>query len=310
MPFGGGEIRGESHTPHGETATAKWTFVSAATAGKVRELTLVMNVRVRPGRVTKRLSLVDGHNTVYVRHTLEGFSGRMPLGHHATLAMPETPGSVLLATSAIRFGMTPPAAPGNPAVGEYHSIALGKRFAKLSQVPLRFRDESTGDFSAFPARRGYCDIISVFHRPAAAPAWTAATFAREGFLWFSLKDPRVLPALVMWVENHGRHIAPWNGRNNCLGLEDVCAFFAMGLAPSLAKNVLNRAGVPTALELSPKRPTAIHYIEGVAKTPAGFGRVRNATFSPGKVCFTDERGRRVVVKVCHEFLRGGELPCD
>ena len=55
----------------------------------------------------------------------------------------------------------------------------------------------------------------------------------EGFLWFSLKDPAVLPMTMLWMENHGRHFPPWNGRNCCLGLEDLCGYFAGGYAPSV-----------------------------------------------------------------------------
>jgi hypothetical protein len=75
------------------------------------------------------------------------------------------------------------------------------------------------------------------------PAWVAATNAEAGYVWFSLKDPAVLRTTVFWIENHGRHGHPWNGRNNCLGLEDVTAHFADGLAASTRDNVLTKEGV-------------------------------------------------------------------
>ena len=72
--------------------------------------------------------------------------------------------------------------------------------------------------------------------------WTCAVCEEEGFLWYSFKDRAVLPSMVMWMENHGRHGAPWNGRNCCIGLEDVCAYFAKGLLPSVEDNDISATG--------------------------------------------------------------------
>jgi len=33
----------------------------------------------------------------------------------------------------------------------------------------------------------------------------------------------------MWIENHNRHESPWNRRNLCLGLEDVCCYLNEGM---------------------------------------------------------------------------------
>ena len=308
MPFGGNveSYRGEKHIVHGETACRRWRLVAGGRAGGVSWLTLSMRTKVRPGKVTKRLSLVDGQNVVYVRHELEGFSGRMPLGHHAILAMPAAPESVLLATSPMRFGKTNPAPPGLPAEGEYYSLAPDRRFGDLKRVPLIWKGRPAGDCTRFPTRAGFTDILGVISRPKSKLAWTAATYTKAGFLWFSLKDPSVLPTTLLWISNRGRHGAPWNGRNCCLGVEDICGFFADGLAASARANALSRAGVPTAIRLSPGKPTAIHSIQGVVKVPRGFGRVRKATFAPGKVTFVAVGGRKATAAVRHEFLRDGE----
>ena len=129
----------------------------------------------------------------------------------------------------------------------------------------------------------------------------------EGYLWFSLKDPKVLNSTVFWIENHGRHGVPWNGRNNCLGLEDVTAHFADGLHASAEPNVLTKAGVKTAVELSADHPTAVHYIQGVAKVPSGFEQVKTVKFSPGAATFVSTNGHEVTVPVRHEYLKDGKL---
>ncbi|MBI5723564.1 MAG: hypothetical protein HZA50_06375 [Planctomycetes bacterium] len=305
MPFGANEtpLGRERHRAHGQPAYARWQQAGLARKGKAATLTLAMNTTVRPGRVVKQITLVDGQNVVYTRHILQGYSGPMPLAHHATLAMPQRERSVLIATSRYNFGMTFPVPPGNPSIGEYDSILPGAKFAELSRVPMNRMDKPLDDFSAFPARKGFCDLIAVFHKYIGMPTWTAATFVDDGFLWFSLKDPRVLPTLMFWVENHGRHTPPWNGRNCCLGLEDICGFFSVGLAESVRPNILTRMGIPTAVKLSPKKPTVINYIQGVVKVPKKFGRVRTAHFQPGEVVFFSDSGKIAAAPVNHEFLR-------
>jgi len=310
-PFGANEqaYRGEQHRCHGEVAGRKWRLVSAERNKPATTLTLSIKTTVRPGKVTKRLTLIDAQNVVYSTHTLEGYDGAMPMGHHATLAMPDEPESVLVATGAIRFGMTnpAPAPPGEPLETEYNSLASNRRFSRLDRVPLIWKAPAWGDCSRFPTREGYTDVLAVYSKPAKV-AWTAATFTTEGFVWFSLKDPAVLPATTFWMSNRGRQGPPWNGRNRCLGLEDVCGYFAQGLAASARRNSLNAAGIPTVIKLSPKRPTVINYIQGVVKAPRGFARVASASFKPSSVTFKDESGKSVTAAVRHEFLADGRLP--
>lgn len=309
LPFGNNQdaYRGEKYCLHGEPATRKWRLVGMEKDGPAVSISLSMKTTIRPGRVIKRLTLMDGQNVVYCRHTLEGYSGALPLGHHATLAIPEEESSVLVATSPFRLGMTYPVPSGDPTVGEYQSLAVNKPFKSLSRVPLIWKDAKYGDASAYPARKGFADLLAVFNRVGTSPAWTTATFLKERYLWFSLKDANVLNSTVFWISNHGRHSWPWNGRNRCLGLEDVCGYFALGMAASVRPNPLSRAGIRTAIKLSPRRPTSINYIQGVLKVAPGFGRVISAKFAPGQVTFVSENSKSVTAAVCHEFLTEGRL---
>ena len=309
MPFGANvePFGKEQYVCHGEPATRKWRLVDLSKCGKVTSLTASLTARIRPGKFTKTLLLVDGQNVVYSQDLLEGFAGRMPLGHHATLALPDEAGAVNVSTSKFSLGMTNPTPTGDPAQAQYQSFALGGKFSDLARVPLNRKDTPTGDCSAFPVRDGFDDLLAVFKKRSAQPAWTAAVNTQERFLWFSLKDPAMLPATVFWISNRGHHGPPMSGRNLCLGLEDVCAYFAEGLADSVKANVVSRAGFPTAVKLSPKRPTAVNYIQGVVKVPAGFDRVKAVQFSPGKATFLGARRKKVTVSVCWEFLKAGQL---
>lgn len=312
MPFGGNAeaVQGELHPPHGEIAGAKWQHVSTTKKGTITTLTLRATTQIRPGVVTKELSLVDNQNVIYSRHTIEGFAGNVPLGHHATLAMPNKEGSVHLASSPILFGMTYPGIFSDPEKAEYQALLPGEKWTSLTDVPVAWKNQPNADLSRLPARKGFADLIQLVNQLSESPdtpAWTTATFPDEHYLWFSLKDPSVLRTTVFWIENHGRHGHPWNGRNNCLGLEDVTAHFADGLAASMKDNVLTAAGIPTTVALSPDKPTSINYIQGVVRIPEGFEMVRTLKFGPEEVTFFSTTGQQVSIPIHHTFLKSGKL---
>lgn len=285
LPFGGnGEPEsGRRHEPHGETATAPWTCEARTQEPDgTRRLMLSLETRVRPGRVTKEILLRPGQSAVYLRHRIEGFAGPTPLGHHATLRLPDVEGALAVSTSPFRLGMTNPGVFSDPAAREYQFLAVGETFDDLTRVPTLFRDPAVADCTRFPVRRGYADLLAVVadvERLGGRPAWTAAVNSLEGWCWFSLRDPSVLPTTLFWIENRGRHGFPWNGRNCCLGLEDVCAAFADGIAASLRDNPLAARGVPTAIVLDADRPTDIRSIQGAVPVPTGFDRVSTIAFT-------------------------------
>ena len=310
MPFGGNsaEVAGEKHPPHGEIVGELWEVVGTKQAGDVSTLTMEIDTKVRKGRVIKELSLVDGQNAVYSRHTIEGFAGRAPLGHHATLAMPEKEGAVRIATSPIRFGMTCPGVFSDPKQREYQALLPGAKWTDLAKVPVAWKGAADADLTRLPGRYGYADLVQLVNESSektGGPAWTTATFSADGYLWFALKDPAVLTTTVFWMENHGRHGHPWNGRNNCLGIEDATAFFADGLAASVSDNLLSKEGIATAVTLTADKPTTVNYIQGVVRIPEGFENVKTLEFAPGEVTFVATTGQRVTAPVRHEFLATG-----
>jgi hypothetical protein len=308
MPFGGNSdaYRDEKHPPHGETAGSTWKLISTTKQGSVNKLTLEMTTTVRAAKVTKQLQLVDGHNAVYSNHHIEGFVGPTSIGHHATLGMPDKEGAFKISHSPIRFGMTNPTQFSDPAKGEYQQLAIGQRFESLTAVPSRFKDAPDVDASQLPQKQGYADLLMIFSEATGdKPAWLTAVCADEGWLWYSMKDPKVLAGTVFWLENHGRHQVPWLGRNNCVGIEDVTAFFADGLKASAEENVVSKSGIPTSINLPGN--FSVRYIQGVAKIPKGFTEVASVEFGKGTATFISTGGQRAQVAVAHEYLKTGVL---
>ncbi|TVR58490.1 MAG: hypothetical protein EA426_10270 [Spirochaetaceae bacterium] len=309
MPFGkAGTVRGETYAVHGEPAGREWDGVDITREGGISRLTMKIANRARPGTVTKTLEIVEGENVVYSRHEISGMGGQMTLGHHATLRAGENSGALAVSTGPIAFGMTDPGVGPPYESGEYHALPAGVKFSSLKKVPTNWKSEPSTDCTVFPNRRGFVDIIAVAAKARKnQPSWSAAVFLDEGFLWFGLRNPALLPLTVIWMENHGRYQTPWNARTCCIGIEDVCAFFTEGLGPSSKKNALNENGVPTTVSLHKKKSTVVPYVQGVVRTPAGFDRVASATFTNGVARFVSESGKTAEAPVRSDFVFTGVL---
>jgi len=307
MPFGGGSYQGENHPAHGESAGSAWSFESLRRDGKVTELRLGMETNVRPGKITKRLMLVDGQNAVYIRHDLAGYTGKMCPSHHATLAVPEEPGSLRVSAAPTRKAVVVPREAYTNSGNEYYFLEPGAQFTSLSRVPTIWKHAPFADLSTHPLPYGFMDLVCLYPKVQRTPAWTAAVAPKLGWLWFAMRDAQVLPQTCLWMSNGGRHAAPWSGRNRCLGVEDGCACYTLGLPDSVKKNALNREGIPTTMDLSPARPTWIMHVQGAVKIPKGFDKVRSVQFAPGAVTFTSVSGKKAVTPLNWEFLHSGEI---
>jgi hypothetical protein len=299
LPFG----EAPGHPPHGESANAVWTMDDVEHEDDRTMLTAHLDLTLMPGRVEKCLTLRDGHAAVYTQHVIRGAEGPMPLGHHAMLRFPEPEGSGLVAVSPFLKGYVAPA-PMEEGDAGASALAPGATFDRLDAVPLA--SGGRADLSRYPARPGFEDLVLLASDPALPFAWTAVTFPGEGYVWFALKNPRVLRSTVLWHSNGGRHYPPWNGRHvNVLGLEEVTAFFHYGLPASAAPNALTADGVPTAANLDPAAPLDVRYVTAVAAIPAGFDRVADvAPEGAGHVRLTARSGAHVVVPLDHGFVAG------
>jgi len=313
MPFGGeNNWHGESHPVHGESAGSRWELLALEKEAGLSELRLGLTTTARPGRITKRLVLREGQNVIYIQHVLEGYEGRMCLSHHATLAVPEEPGSLRVSASPTRLSRVVPRDALTNVANEYYFLAPGREFRRLDRVPTIWKDAPFADLTTHPVPRGFMDLVTLFpalpKAPYWTPAWTTVVMPRAGALWFGMRDAAVLPQTTFWMSNCGRHAPPWSGANRCLGVEDGCAYFTFGLARSARRNELNAAGIPTTLMLKPDRPTRINHIQGMTRIPAGFDRVKAAAFADGVVTFTSRSGREAEARVDWGFLRSGALP--
>lgn len=301
LPFGGNAqaYRSERHPPHGETANTRWHCVTS----EPDHLHLRLNPRVRPGQVDKHVWIRPGESVIYQRHVISGMSGPMNPGHHATLCFPDQPGRALISTSRFAWGEVSPQPLEDPSRGGYSCLTAGARFRALHRVPSA--DGTMADLSAYPARRGFEDLVMLVGDGRSRLGWTAVACPGEGYVWFALKDPRVLTNTILWHSNGGRHYPPWNGRHlNTLGLEEVTSYFHYGLAESAARNPVSQRGGVTCLRLSARQPLVVNYIMAVAPIPRDFDHVRSVTTAADgrSVRLTSRSGRSVTAALDVDFL--------
>lgn len=304
MPFGGNAmpLGDETHPPHGETANSRWTFEDLVQVGDRTTLHLSMQTAVRRGSVDKHISLVDGHNAVYSRHSISGMSGPISLGHHAMLKCPAEPGSGLISVSPFRFGQAYPEPVERPESGGASCLLPGATFHSLTEVQNVFGGRY--DLTHYPARRGYEDVVMLISDPALPFAWSAVSFPSQGYVWFVLKNPQVLRQTLLWFSNGGRDYAPWNGRHvDVLGVEELTSYFFTGLAESAGPNPISAAGHPTSLELDPDKTLEVNTIMAVARIPETFGCVTDIVPTPDGVVLHSNTAPSVHATVDLAFLQ-------
>ncbi len=292
-PFGANDIMGGE--AHGASANGRWLrrdsdrdWVEAALDETILGATL-----------TKRVSLRPGEAMIYQRHTFTGGDGRIPVAHHAMLYA-RYPLKIAFAPRI--FAGTAPGAIEVPPAGR-SLLAYPQEITDLTAAATAAG--STVDLTTYPGPHGYEDVWMLVADAKPSFAWTAPTCADEGWVWFGLKNPRVLPSTIIWMSNGGRNYAPWNGRHDrVIGLEEVCSYFHLGHAASTADNPFSARGIPTTVTLRPDEPLSISYAFGVAGVPTSFGRVVDIRAVEGGVLIIDDRGSEAFAACDLSFVTG------
>ena len=307
MPFGGNALpyRGVKHEVHGDTANLRWKPLGYTKSEEETTLRLGMELKAFSGRVEKRITLVPGQTVVYQKHIIAGVGVPTSLGHHSILKFPDEPGAGRLSTSKRMLGQVFVEPTEKPEEGGYSILKPGAVFDDLASVPT-ITGETT-DLGRYPARRGFEDIAILVADPTLPVAWTAVAFPDEGYVWFALRDPKVLASTLLWISNGGRHYSPWSGRHvNVMGVEDITGCFHYGAALSAKSNALNKQGVKTSVTPTTKRPLYVNYISGLAAIPKNFDRVSDILVESNQIILFSECGASVRTPVNTEFLQSAD----
>ncbi len=292
-PFGTSDLLPEMPFVHGLPANGAWRLTGSTGSA----VNAVLDGTVLGATITKLVEVRPGEPVVYQRHTLSGGTGRIPIGHHAML---HASAPLRLAFSPWSMALSTPQPDEVPPLGRT-LLASGQTITDLHRA--RRADGGTVDLTRFPTPDGFESIWMLVAEQKPGFAWTAASNSTDGWVWFSLKNPEVLPQTLLWCSNGGRDYAPWNGRHrNAIGLEEICGYFHLGHAASIANNPVAATGSPTAVLLSPAAPTTVSYMFGLAPTPPGFGAVASISAAKGGVEIVGESGQSVFVSCDPSFV--------
>ena len=309
VPFGGNEApyQGIQYPPHGQSANEEWTLEGLIRTDAGEALELTQRQSARAGTLRRTLATLHGQSVVYARGEMLGMTGPMCPGYHPNLFVPDEAGQGFLSFAPHAHAHTYLHPTERPEGKGYSFLRPDTAIEDLRRCPTITGE--TADLTRYPARRGYEDIFMLSAPADLALGWTALAVPSRGYVWFSLKDPRVLASTLVWMSNGGRHFAPWNGRNvNCLGLEEITAFFHEGLAASASENCINSLGIRTFLELTPERATTVNLIQGVARIDPDFTSVaRIDALNEGTVRLTSAEKKHVDVSVSLAFLTSGKI---
>jgi hypothetical protein len=266
-PFAKDDLTGGPE--HGPVANGIWHEWRRSSTNYAKTLELLLDRTVLGAEVTKTITLRTGHPIIYQSHAFKNGSGSIPVAHHPMLRVD---GGVRLSFSPKRFGATPSAAiETDPSRGR-SLLAYPQVFTDLGEV--RQADGGTVDLRSLPGPEGYEDFLLLVEAPRRTVGWSAILAPTQKYLFFILRDPRVLPVTMLWLSNGGRDYQPFNGRHrNVLGIEEGITFFNSGYKASIADNALTEQGIPTALSLDPFGTTEVKLAFGAIPAPSGWSEV-------------------------------------
>ncbi len=248
--------------------------------------------------LTKEVTLRPGHPVVYQRHALLGGLGATSISHHAMI---HVPGGARLSFSPKDFGATP-ATPqeSDPARGR-SLLAYPQRFDDLAGVALA--SGGWQDLRGYPWADGHEDFLTLFDPPEATLGWSAAVAAADGFVFFAVKDARMLCQTSLWMSNGGRRYPPWSSRHRAvLGIEEGTTHFGDGPRVSATANALSEHGYRTAIPLG--GAVVVRYALGAIPCPTGWREVAAVTLADGAATLVDAGGGAVTVPFDSGFFGG------
>lgn len=276
---------------HGWSANGDWQRASGSTQGMAVGL---YNLRqdIEGAKLTKEIRLRPGHPVVYQTHTFVGGTGHIPIAHHAML---HVPGGARLSFSGKTSGRTGPVPPERAPTRGRSILAYPQEFQSLTSV--RQCDGKFIDATFYPFDQNHEDVVVLTEKASASLGWSAAVAAQDGFVFFGLKDARILPHTVLWMSNGGRYYSPWNGRHTAvIGIEEAAVDF------HLPDEVIAGAAIPTGLPLDPERTTMVRYAFGAIPVREGWTCVSEIVVSNGHLTLTDVSGDKLPLPFDDRFF--------
>ncbi len=227
---------------HGYSANSPWDISPDADDATSATMICLPPEPHPISRVTRRVSLLPDAPGYHVELSIHARRDvKFPLSLHPCFNLPDQAGALRLETANAGRGWTYPV----PVVPDHSPIAPDARFDTLTAVPRA--DGGVADMSRFPPSER-CEALLQLPAP---DGLVRLIDEQSGYAIRFEYDADLLPCLVIWVSNHGRDEAPFDGGFRTLGIEAVAGAFDLGPGVSnWAQNPIAREGVATTIALS------------------------------------------------------------
>ncbi len=293
-PFGDSDLLENENRAHGVTANDCWKEIEI----KKNKISLELEKNILNARIRKNISVEENHPIVYEEHIFEGGEGEIPVGHHLML---KAENEIELNFSKFVFGGTPPSPVETDDSKGRSLLKYPQEFNSLQNVELSNGEKA--DLTIYPALRQHEDLLMLISDESLPFAWSTAVCKKEGWLFFALKNPKILRNTVLWFSNGGRYFPPFSGRHkNVIGIEEVTSFFHLGHKASTENNFLRERGFPTSIKLNKDKNVSLRYLFGIVPISKEFGRVKNIEAFENGINIIDESNNKIFTKVNLNFI--------
>ncbi|MCX6151413.1 MAG: hypothetical protein NTX22_12855 [Ignavibacteriales bacterium] len=294
-PFGDSDLLVDESRAHGTSANDKWDDIQTTKSS----IKLKLSKKISGSELIKEININDDESVIYQKHTFVGGDGKIPVGHHAMLKIPN---NCFISFSDFAFGGTPSqAVETDPGLGK-SILKYPQQFSDLTLIQRS--DGNLIDASVYPFDTNHEDLFMIISKQDIPFGWSAVSCPDKRWLWYSIKNKNILPNTVVWLSNGGRYYPPFSSRHkNVIGIEETASFFHLGHKASVEKNFLNERGFKTFIELSPNKVITIPYLFGVVKIPGNFGRVKSIKEFKDGIEITDNNQLKVQAKVNLNFIK-------
>lgn len=137
----------------------------------------------------------------------------------------------------------------------------GASFESLDKLPLKSEfvgmdgNDKTVSAKTLPFAYHTEEIAQMLHPEGKA----ILTYKNKGVRLTLQWEHSKIPTCLLWMSNHGRKHAPWNGLNCCLGIEPIASCWDFAEDSLKASNPIKDAGVKTAVSLKAGVPFTFDY---------------------------------------------------
>lgn len=304
FPFGANmkPYDGIEYRIHGRTANECWDFKKIDGDDSKTSLHLTMDLVPEDGEVEKIIQIRSGEPVMYTNHIIRGFSGKASFGNHPNIQCSEDTGTAFLDMTPPIIGFTAPAPIDIPENKGYSLLKPGVEFSDETKVPTVYGN--TVDLTRYPIPRGYEDVVMYISDQDKDFTFTALSEPKRGFLYFQLKDPKVLASTLLWMPNNGRYSEPMNGRViGVIAMEEVTGNFFYGRTESVESNPISDAGHRTYGEFSSGTDTNVKLISGTIPIEPSFQGVKDIVAKDSKtISIIGKRGEKIDVFCSIDFL--------